>query len=137
MEKHLNKKLDDITNKMMKDVDVEKPSIDFSASLMQKIHELDAKKTASYKPLISKPVWACIAIAFVAVLYFIVSNSDSANSGWLHTLDFSVITNNEITNGLSTITLPKTFVYAIGLLGIMLCVQIPFLKHHFDKRFLV
>ena len=137
MEKHLNKKIEDVTDRMMQNIGVEKPSVDFTASLMQNIHTLDTKKVTSYKPLISKPIWAGLAIAFIAVIYFIVSTNDTTSSGWINSLDFSVLTNNKLTNGLSSFSLPKTMAYAIGLFGIMLCVQIPFLKHHFDKRFQV
>lgn len=134
MEKHLNKKLEETTARMMQGVDVEKPSIDFTASLMQGIHELETRKVTLYKPLISKSVWVGIALAFIGVIYFIAATNDPASSGLFNNLDFSVLTNNKITNGFSSISLPKTLVYAIGLFGFMLCVQIPFLKQHFDKR---
>lgn len=135
MEEHLNKKLEETTDRMMKGIDVEIPSIDFTNSIMQEIIELETKNVTRYKPLISKPVWAVLGMAFVALLYFIVSTNESVSSDGLDYLDFSVITNNKFTNSLRSFTLPKTIAYAIGLFGLMLCVQIPFLKHHFNKRF--
>ncbi len=31
--------------------------------------------------------------------------------------------------------MPKYASYSIILFGLMICIQIPFLKHHLDKRF--
>lgn len=137
MEKHLNKKLEETTEKMIKGLHIEKPSADFTASLMQEILELEAKEATQYQPLISKPVWIILALVLVATTGYIALNSNTSNIEWLQSFDLSSLTQNKLTNGLSAMSLPKTFAYAIGLLGIMLCVQIPFLKHHFDKRFQV
>jgi hypothetical protein len=44
MEEHLNKKLEISIDRMMKGIDVEKPSADFTTALMQRIEELETKK---------------------------------------------------------------------------------------------
>jgi hypothetical protein len=137
MEEHLNKKLEISIDRMMKAIDVEKPSIDFTSDLMQRIEELETKKVTSYKPLISKPFWAGLGIVFMVLIYAIASGNKPANSGWLNNIDFSVLTNNTFTNSITSFALPKIMAYAIGLFGLMLCIQIPFLKHYFDKRFQV
>jgi hypothetical protein len=137
MEEHINRKLEELTDRMMKEIDVEKPSMDFTNSIMQGIHEQETKKVTQYKPLISTPVWTGLGITFMGLLYFIVSTNETTNSNWLNNLDFSVLINNTFTDSITSFTLPKTMAYAIGLFGLMLCIQIPFLKHYFDKRFQV
>ncbi|WP_250434048.1 hypothetical protein [Hanstruepera flava] len=137
MEKHLNKKLEEITDRLMRGVEVENPSSDFTATIMQEILELEASKTTRYRPLISKPVWAVLSLILVLTTVYLALNSTDSNTSWLNSIDFYTLTNNKVTNAFSSISLSKTLVYAIGLFGIMLCVQIPFLKHHFDKRFQV
>lgn len=137
MEKHLNKQLEVTTEKMMKGLEIDKPSEDFTSSLMQQIHALEATEATQYQPLISKPAWLVLTLILVATTSYIALNSNTSNIEWLQNFDLSSLTQNKLTYGLSAISLPKTFAYAIGLFGIMLCVQIPFLKHHFDKRFQV
>lgn len=134
MEKYLNKKLEETTEKMMKGLQVEKPSSSFTSSLIQEIQNLESKEATQYQPLISKPVWVTLVLILVATTLYIAFNSNTSNIEWLQSLNFSSLTQNKLTNGISAISLPKTFAYAIGLFGIMLCVQIPFLKHYFDKR---
>lgn len=134
MEKHLNKKLEETTNKLISGMDVEKPSVDFTASLMEHIHTLETNRVTQYKPLISKLGWMILSILLVITTVYIASTTNSSNIEWLNSVDFSVLTNNKVTNSFSSISLPKTVAYAIGLFGLMLCIQIPFLKHYFDKR---
>ena len=134
MEKHLNKKLEETTEKMMKDLQVEKPSSNFTSFLMQEIQNLDTKEATQYQPLISKPVWIVLSLILIATTIFIAFNSNTSNMEWLQSFNFNDLFENKLTHGLSAIALPKTFAYAIGLFGLMLCLQIPLLKHHFNKR---
>ncbi|WP_223033868.1 hypothetical protein [Hanstruepera marina] len=137
MEKHLNKKLEETTDKLMSVAEVEKPSSNFTASIMQEIQELEASRATRYRPLISKPAWAVLSLVLVLTTVFLALNSNDSDTSWLNSIDFNALTNNKMANAFSSISLSKTLIYAIGLFGIMLCVQIPVLKHLFDKRFQV
>ena len=134
MEKYLNKKLEEAAENMMMDLQVEKPSSNFTSSLMQEIQNLETKEVTQYQPLISKPVWVALSFILIATTIFIAFNSNTSNMEWLQSFNFNDLFENKITHSLSSLSLPKTFAYAIGLFGIMLCVQIPLLKHHFNKR---
>ena len=41
---------------------------------------------------------------------------------------------NKVTEAISGITFSKTLMYAVGLSGLLFFVQIPMMKHFFDKR---
>lgn len=135
MEKHVDKSLEAIAQKMMKETRLEKPSLDFTNSIMQQIAVLETKKPFVYKPLISKKAWALIGLVLIGFMYVINSENPSNDLTWFDAIRFESLFNNQLFSGFSTITLPKTLLYAIGFFGLMLCIQIPFLKHHFDKRF--
>ena len=135
MEKHLDKKLDELTNRMMQDSSLEKPSFNFTDAVMQKIEIASKNKITDYKPLISKPIWGLISLSFFVVLYMIVSTSTSSDSTFFNTLNFDTLFDNQITKSFSSVSFSKTVMYTITLFGLMLCVQIPILKNYFDKRF--
>lgn len=71
--------LNTFTDKMVKSAGLEKPTLDFTAQIMQKVEALEQSKTIVYEPLISKRVWWGIAVAIVGVLgYVLFSGSESA-----------------------------------------------------------
>ncbi|MGZ0014842.1 hypothetical protein [Yeosuana sp. AK3] len=135
-EKHIEKLVD----KLMKENTLQTPSFDFTAKVMTQVNTLSFSKVFIYKPLISKIGWFFIGFALLALTIFIAFGMKTESTGLLSTIDFSVLTNNKITKLLSGFKISgfevsKTLSYSLLLLGIMVCVQIPFLKHHFNQRF--
>ena len=135
MEKHLDKKLQKLSNKMMKESGLEKPSFNFTDAVMERVEKVSVNQITEYKPLISKQAWFIIAVALLPIAYVIVSNSSSSANNWFDTIDFNSLFNYQFIDSLFSVTISKTVMYTIVLFGIMLCVQIPILKNHFDKRF--
>lgn len=124
------KNIDDLVKKMMASTSLEKPSLNFTDTVMSQIYALNTSKTFVYKPLISKSVWVFIAIGFVAVIFFVVFMSSSEPSGWLKVL------NNTLSDlKFTSFKISKTAAYAFILLGLMVCVQVSLLKYHIDKRY--
>ncbi|NCO62273.1 MAG: hypothetical protein GW839_01400 [Flavobacteriales bacterium] len=135
-EKHIEKLVD----KLMKENTLQTPSFDFTANVMSQIKALSSTNVFIYKPLISKIGWFFIGFALLALTIFIAFSIKTESTGFLSTIDFSVLTNNKITKvfsgfKISGFEVSKTLSYSLLLLGIMVCVQIPFLKHHFNQRF--
>ncbi|GAA4957234.1 hypothetical protein [Algibacter aquimarinus] len=138
MKDKVDKYLEEITNKVIKEAAVESPSFNFTNSVMAEVNMLNQSKSIVYKPLISKYTWGVIFAVFIALLVYIVFFSSqtevSPRSNWFNAIDFSVISNNKASNAISNFSIPKVFAYAIILFGGMLCIQVPLLKYHFNKR---
>lgn len=131
--KEADKHLEKLTEKVLKNAPLERPSFHFTTSVMSKIETLNNSVTA-YKPLISKTGWFFIIASLLSLTIYLIFSTETASPSLISSMDFSVIFNNKIPNALTNFTLSKTFTYAIALFGLMLCVQIPFLKHHFNQR---
>lgn len=134
MKENKDKHLDNFTKKIVKKASLESPSIHFTSEIMSQIAEFNKSTVAVYKPLISKKIWFLIALSFVALFTYLVFGAETKTESWFNTLDFSVISNYKLTNVMSSFTISKTLTYAIVFFGLMLCIQIPFLKNYFDKR---
>ncbi len=134
MKEKENKKMDVLIEDVMKQTELESPSLNFTSNVMQQILA-DSKSSATvYKPLITKTGWVGLFLSVLALVLYIVVSGDSQNSEWFNAIDFSVLTKFNLTNLFSGIKLSNTTLYAFILFGGMICVQIPLLKNYFDKR---
>jgi len=136
MEEQENKSIDVLVDKMMKEVDLKSPSLDFTAHIMSQVEELSSLKTISHKPLISKWMWAIIALIIILLisLSLNVNIIDNGTMSWYNTIDFSMLYNNSISQFFNGVTISKTLLYSVILFGGMLFIQIPLLKYYFNKR---
>jgi hypothetical protein len=139
MNANSDKKLEKLIDKIMKDAKPQTPSFDFTNKVMSKVNALNTNSVTVYKPLISKTGWLIICIILLALTVYIATVADTNSTGILSALDFSALRNNKIAHimqgfELPGITVSKTVVYSLFFFGIMVCVQIPLLKHHFNKR---
>ncbi|GAA4816565.1 hypothetical protein [Litoribaculum gwangyangense] len=135
MNENANKYLDDLSKKVMAHGKVESPSFNFTDAVMSKIETLSKNQATIYKPLISKRMWFLILVGFLALFsYGLFSGNNEESIGWLNKIDFSILSNNNISNTLSSFKFSKTLMYALVFFGSMICLQIPILKHYFNKR---
>lgn len=134
MEEQVDKHIEKLTDKMLGETSIESPSFDFTAVVMSQVEALENKAITTYKPLIPKYLWFIFCFALIAITGYLFINNTGSETSLLSNLDFSKITNNTITQSVSEFKMPKTFMYAILFLGLMICVQVPVLKNYFDKR---
>ncbi|WP_347924717.1 hypothetical protein [Pontimicrobium sp. SW4] len=133
MKEHTEQHLDNLAKKTIKASTLKSPSIDFTANVMRSIEHISVGESIQYKPLITKYGWLGIIAVLIGVsLYMIFGNVEG--STLLNTVDYSVISNNKVTNVLSGITFSKTVMYAIGFFGLVFFIQIPLMKHYMNKR---
>ena len=100
---------------------------------MKQIEHVSIGESIAYKPLISKHGWFGIIAILVGIsLYMILGNVESLSM--LESVDYSVISNNKVTDALSSIKFSKTLMYAVGFFGLVFLIQIPLMKHHMNKR---
>jgi len=126
------KKIEIFIDKLMSADRLEQPSLDFTDNVMLKVEAISNSTATVYKPLISKSVWLLIAVSFVALVGYIYLKEPITSSGWLDRFNLSNITMNPLEN--VSFNFSKTLAYAMVLLAVMLSIQIPLLKHYFNKR---
>lgn len=134
MQENVDKHLEDLTRKVMKSPELESPSFNFKSVVMAEIEGLEMSSTTKYVPLISKRSWVLIGVALLAVILYFIFSDITITAGWLSKIGIERFYNFEISNPLADLNISTTLIYAIGLFGLMLTVQIPLLKRYFDQR---
>ena len=134
MQENVDKHLEDLTRKVMKTPELESPSFNFKSAVMAEIEGLELSSTTKYVPLISKRSWVLIGVALLAVILYFIFSGITITAGWLSKIGIERFYNFEISNPLADLNMSTTLIYAIGLFGLMLTVQIPLLKRYFDQR---
>ena len=124
-----DKNIEKLVENMMKLESVQKPSHDFTSSVMQQIEALEQSKVTIYKPLISKPVWYAIGFGMVALIGFLLFGNTTVENTWLPEMNYN------LSYKFPEIEFSSTMMYAMVFLVLMLGIQIPLLKNYFDKRF--
>lgn len=136
MNENADKYLDELSQKLMNKSSVEQPSLDFTQKVMSQIEDVKISSVTTYVPLISKRIWFVIVILLVAIssylAFFGTFNNDNT---WISQLRFDRLSEYSIPNPMANVEFSQTLFYAFLLFAIMMCVQIPILKHYFDKRF--
>ncbi|WP_142783685.1 hypothetical protein [Changchengzhania lutea] len=131
-----DKYLDDFARKIMKETSMDRPSFNFTDAVMSKVEALNEDNATVYKPLISKTAWLLIGFAtIVLVLYALLFGSNTETPSWIQSLDLSRLSNLNIVDALPSISISKTFTYAIVFFGLMIGLQVILLKNRFNKRF--
>lgn len=137
MSDNIDKHIEKLVEKSMKKATLETPSINFTNAVMSQVNALEKNAVTTYKPLISKPMWFAILAFALAMVLYIIFGTTTTESGWLNFIDLSSLTDNRCSNALSGFKVSKTVTYGVVLFGIMLFIQVPILKHYFNKRMAV
>lgn len=134
MNEKVDNQIEKLIERSMKTQSLESPSSNFTSMVMNQVHALNKSRVTIYKPLISKPMWFALFVVALAIVLYIIFGAGNFESGWLNTLDLSLITDNKLSNALSGFKVSKTVMYSVVLFGIMLFIQVPILKNYFNKR---
>lgn len=135
MNQQEDKQLDHLAKKIVKEASLESPSLNFTNAIMSQIKALEMNSATIYKPLISKTGWGVISMILLGAILYVILGSNTESSGWLSNVDLSVLSNFKLTNLFSGIAIPKSVTYGVVLFGLMLSIQVLFLKRHFNKQF--
>ena len=135
MEDKETKYLDGLSRKIISKTTIERPSFNFTDSVMAKVNALHENNATVYKPLISKSSWVLIGFGVLALVFYILFfGTKIETSNWIQSVDFSMFFNINM-DVLPSLSISKSFTYAFLFFGLMFCIQIPLIKNHFDKRF--
>lgn len=130
MKEHTNKPIEKLVEKVMKSSTLETPSFDFTANVMSHLIADSKSGVTVYKPLISKTAWVVLLVVAAGLIAISVYSGDASSLGLLDKLDLS-----KVPNLFSEIKISQTAMYSLLMFAIMLCIQVPLLKHYFNKRF--
>jgi len=134
MNENVDKTIEEIVSKVMNETTLDSPSLDFTANIMTQVKTLSQKKGIVYKPLISKWFWIAFFMGIALLFVFFFSSSNPESTSWFDAIDFSMISNNIVSDALSNFQVPKKVLYSVVLFGVMLFIQLPILKNYLDKR---
>ena len=129
--KHIEE-LDAFTKKYIKEIDIEAPSVDFTANLIE-ILEKENAKIYNHAPLISKKMWSVLVVFLVGSILY-VSKGTSVTWMKIPKIDLSYISSVEMPNLFGNITVSNTMLYACFFFTLMIFIQVHFLKNHFTKN---
>lgn len=127
------KKLDDFTKKYIKEIEIESPSVNFTANLMDTI--LQKEKVEVYKatPLISTKIWfVLVGVLMASILY--VSKGSSLKWIKIPELNFDFLSEVQMPNLFEGFVVSNTILYACFFFTIMFFGQVYMLKNHFTKE---
>lgn len=125
--------VDAFTKKYVKEIELESPSINFTATLMKKI-EVEQKIIFNQEPLISKKGWFGIFLIIFTVILF---STTTAKNSWIDfpKLDFSFFSSLKMNQFFEIFPVSNATLIAFLSFGAMLIFQVLYLKNHFNKRF--
>lgn len=130
--KHIQE-LDAFAKKYVKEIKVEQPSLDFTASIMKTILIESKYKVFKVSPLISKKAWVLILLSLVGI-FFIPFKESEKGVGYVSKIDFSFFNTIESLNLFNSISVSNTVLYSILIFGLMVLVQVFYLKKYFESR---
>ena len=131
--KHIEE-LDAFAKKYIKEVEIETPSVDFTANIMQSILQTENLELYKATPLISKKVWGVLAIVLIGSMVFV---SKGTSLSWIKMPAFKMnyLSRIQIPNVFENITISNTMLYACFFFTVMVFIQIYYLKNHLTKKY--
>jgi hypothetical protein len=132
MQVNENKELEKLVDKMMRETALDSPSFDFTSKVMSQVLAAKQREVTVYKPLISTTAFIALFGLFFVFCGCLFMYGEGQNESLYTAIDYRKIFNNRLLSGFS---ISKITVYAVMVSTLMFCIQIPFLKNHFDKRF--
>ena len=127
------KKLDVFTKKYIKELEIESPSVNFTANLMDTILQKENVEVYKATPLISIKIWfVLVGVLTASILY--VSRGSSLKSIKIPELNFDFLSEVQMPNLFEGLSVSNTMLYACFFFTIMFFGQVYMLKNHFTKE---
>lgn len=130
--KHIEE-MDAFAKKYVKEIPVEKPSVDFTKNLMNKLAEVQPEKIIVYKPLISKKGWFLVAASIIAIVLLPFRNTEESLFS-LPEVNFSFFEKISFSGVFENVNVSTTTTYLLVFFSILFFIQIIYLKGVFEKR---
>ena len=129
-----DKKIENFTTYLMGEIDVDTPSEDFLANVMESIElEVEVETVTTYKPLIPKSVWGLMIILFLALIVYVITGS-TVNHYLIEALDLKVINDIFEIDLFKNIHFSKIFTFSFILFSAFVVIQLFVIKNYFNKQ---
>lgn len=127
------KNLDAFTKKYIKEIEIERPSVNFTANLMDIILQKENIEVYKSKPLISTKIWiVLVGVLTASILY--VSRGSSLKSIKMPEINLGFLSEVQMPNLFEGLTVSNTMLYACFFFTIMFFGQVYMLKNYFTKE---
>lgn len=127
------KNLDAFTKKYIKEIEIESPSVNFTANLMDVLLQKENVEVYKATPLISTKIWyLLIGIITASILY--VSKGTSLKPIKIPELNLGFLSEVQMPNLFEGLTVSNTMLYACFFFTLMFFGQVYMLKNHFTKE---
>lgn len=129
-------KFDQFIQERIKEEGLEKPSLNFTNTVISKIETLkEHSEVTVYKPLIPKNIWYSGAAIVIAIFSYLVYGNIDIEFNWLPEMKMQQISQLNLLDRLPSINISNIYVYAFIGLAFFVGVQVYLLKNHFNKRY--
>ncbi len=129
-------KFDQFIQNRIKEEGLEKPSLNFTKSVISKIEtQKEHSEVTDYKPLITKNVWYSGAAIIIGIFSYLIFGNIALDFIWLPEFKMQQISQLNLVERLPNLNISNIYVYAFIGLAFFVGVQVYLLKTHFDKRY--
>lgn len=131
-----NKKLDDFVRKTVKEVGLEKPSLEFTDSVLSRIQTHSEKSTVfDYQPLLSKRVWLIVGSLISLVFAYLIFGNPKMGDVWFSIARLNRFTQFNLSGIVPDLAVSNTFIYGFIIFTFFMMIQVLIIKQRFDKRY--
>jgi hypothetical protein len=136
MKENRNKELDDFVRKVVKEAGLEKPSLNFTETLLSKIDASGPIVDATlYKPLISKMGWGITSLIIVGLCALAVFGKVDTPIVLLDKISLITYAKDSFLDAVRPLELSDTMSYSILIFLVFIMIQIALLKYRLDRRY--
>lgn len=136
MEKNKEELFDAFAKKVVKDAGLDRPSVNFTDSVLSKIQlAADKKKSFVHQPLISKKYWLLIALGVGAIFAYIIFAKPNVDEGLLRMMKWNQLVEFNLFGKLSNFGVSSTVMYGFLALAFFIWVQVLWLTKRVGKRY--
>ena len=136
MQEDSQTKFEQLIQKRIKEEGLEKPSLNFTHSVISKIESQKVNSAVTdYKPLIPKKVWYAGAAIIIGIFSYLIYGDIAVEFNWLPEMKIQQIGQLNLIERLPSFTISSIYVYAFIGLAFFVGVQVFLLKNYFDKRY--
>lgn len=131
-----NKELDDFIRKSVKELGLEKPSVDFTDTVLSKIHLESQKTVLRHQPLFSKTTWFVVLSLVSFIFVYAIFGGSGSESTLLAAVELNKLTSINLSLNLPKFSLPAAFIYGSVVVTFFVWIQVFLVKKQLDKRYI-
>lgn len=134
MENHKSQEqLDSFAKKYVKEIPLERTSEDFTKNIMSAI-QVEKKSKIRYAPLMTWKAWSIAAILLIGLFFLPTEKSENSPLEKIG-LDFKLSDIFQNLPSFEAMSFSDLTIYAVLMFGVMMSIQVFYLKGYFERRF--